>query len=355
MIHAGHFTIHESALLFPLPRTPRPKLLTNPTADEVVVASVQLRQHGASSLIEPLLGFAAVALRVALDAVAELTLEWSDSVFLERLLEGTNVASVRRAREADVLETARTIETQLLDLLPDSDLFDAGARVPARTTHAVLALQARDGYAAPTGGLTIKFMNHPIGAMHVIEGFAQSLESGGSFQRVARSKRPQDYLSLWTHSVVAYGIKRVDDSIAFNRMHKTFAALCDLALFVPIGATYGRLRAKTATWLDLQPGSRFLEALDVVAKDDLWIPDIPGELKDLHNRICARLNWRPPDDFLSLGASLRHRQFHRLRTLARSASTDTTHFWSFTIRRISGPSSGTISQSCVCRVKSTLW
>ena len=123
MVHAGQFTIHEAALLFPLRRTPRPKLLGNPTADEVVVAAVQLRQHGASSLIEPLLGFAAVALRVALDAVAELTLEWSDSVFLERLLEGTNVASVRRAREGDVLETARTIETQLLDLLPDSDLF----------------------------------------------------------------------------------------------------------------------------------------------------------------------------------------------------------------------------------------
>ena len=45
----------------------------------------------------------------------------------------------------------------------------------------------------------------------------------------------------------------------------------------------------------------------------LWIADIPRELKDLHNRICTRLDWLPPDDFLSLGAALRHRQFDRHR------------------------------------------
>jgi hypothetical protein len=82
----------------------------------------------------------------------------------------------------------------------------------------------------------------------------------------------------------------------------TFTALCDLALQTPLGSVYGTGRPSDLTWLDVHPGHRFIQLLDVVEDDD-WIAGL-DEVHGLQQSLAARMGWPDPDAIFTAGADV---------------------------------------------------
>ncbi len=257
---------------------------------------------------EPWVSFAEMAHRYVVP--------WSRMVYLERILEGENLPSMRNAVEKDVLPLINQFELNMHEILLEEELFFDVATVSLENKSKVIPIDPygkSPAYACPSGFYGKDYRDYPRGANHVYEGLAQLIESANSIKAVANTVHAHEYLSLYVATTVRFGLDRINSAEDFMRVHSSFIALCDLALFIPLGALYGRLRPKITTWLDLQPAYRFLRALEYVAEEDLWISDIPNEMKSFHEKICLQLGWAIPTKFLELGAQLRKENFTRHR------------------------------------------
>jgi hypothetical protein len=246
---------------------------------------------------------------------------WSHASLLENILEGADKLNVRQATEGAALKTLSIVEGySATNFTEDEELFLMGkpgnASIPERRLLPVAEMP--EPYNLDPDGqlhkacMTIGWadMNrYSVGAEHIFESLAQLSEDmqGDVLGRIQpQSSHP--YFMLWTLTMMEYGMDRITSRETFFQVLNTFRALCDLALFVPIGAIYGRLRRENMFWIDLHPGHRFLRALTVVPKIG-WITDPEKEFVQFQEAICDELWWVKPKRFIELGAQLTHPNF----------------------------------------------
>lgn len=242
--------------------------------------------------------------------VNEYVRPWTDALLLERVLEGLDLPSVRALKISGAIRLLENVERALLDTLPDTDLFASRDAVPTKKNIPMARVFGKLDDEACEQACLMQGRAFPLGAHHIFEGLAQMFEPGTSFQDVVYSPHASTYAALWIYTFKSYGIYQVRNETDFRRVLLTFYALCDLALFTPVGALYGRLRQESFEWRDLHPASRFLKSLCCVAANKLWI-DRLEDLKRLHCDIAKRLEWPSPVAFLELGANVTYPHFSR--------------------------------------------
>ena len=150
-----------------------------------------------------------------------------------------------------------------------------------------------------------------IGARHVSETLAQLYEG---VESAWGSKFELDYTILFYECIIRRGLLDLKFTNELDHLviPSTCVALCDLAMFTPIGSVFSSLRTPDLCWEDIHPGHRFLRALAIVSQHDLWIG--PHECpKEMGESVCQQLNWPCPERFVELGAKFpdRHREQHR--------------------------------------------
>ena len=151
-----------------------------------------------------------------------------------------------------------------------------------------------------------------IGGFHILENAATMMEwpAPQKLKRMFEDSRLHEYLVLWGYwTQETMGFENADA----KRLRTTFLAILDLSLFCPLGPVYGRLRSARCCWYDVQPGWRFLMALQCVSR--LGPIDDEHSTKAYQEAVCARLDWPKPSEFLALGAALscESHQLHYLR------------------------------------------
>lgn len=137
------------------------------------------------------------------------------------------------------------------------------------------------------------------------------------FERLNLATISPIYWVLAKLGIESFGVERLSAiPQGDKRIPRTLLAIGDLALFTPIGSIYGQLRTSETTWRDIHPGYRFLAALDLVAKQDLWISDL-SHAEALGTFLSTELGWVPPRRFLELGVCLQHQELVRHRDACR--------------------------------------
>lgn len=246
---------------------------------------------------------------------------WSRLVWLERIFEGADLASVRNATRAQAIRALNEFERLFHARLRDGKLFDDARLQGAELTSAGRtelspvseeAEQRPDGPACPNGKWFGGLVS-PIGTGHVMEGLAQQVQEDPADP--GRALREPDvftrdrafvYWFLWYKTGELYGADTIKTRglAGFQQLRNTVIALCDLALFTPIGPVYGRLRRTGMSWSDLHPASRYFRALQITPAVG-WIDDLSdASLASFQNTICQALGWPTPEQCLRLGRLL---------------------------------------------------
>jgi hypothetical protein len=242
---------------------------------------------------------------------------WSHSVLLENVMEANDTPNVRAASESNFLESLRAVEKYSDSNLYDDDhLFETPARddspLPPRERREPLDTWM-EGEQPSLACVHMGWgdgRQYPVGAIHIIESLAQLVETfdGDTWHRLHRSPAGHPYLMLWLLANMKLKSHIEESQESFNRLLYTFRALCDLALFVPAGGVYGRLRPRITAWFDLQPGCRFLRAVDAIPKVG-WVENLERDLESFQEAVCRDMGWTQPRRFLELGARLKHPEF----------------------------------------------
>ena len=164
---------------------------------------------------------------------------WSSHIYLERLLEGEALPSVSKATAYDAVRAVESFELSSCNILSDEDIFEncTGANIANRN---YVLQPGPDGtpacISASLDGGTTRF---PFGARHIFEGSAQLRENpmtGTDWDEMRQNSSSHHYWAAWVMTMYAYGLERVKNKDNFDEVYNTFLVLCDLALFVPIGA-----------------------------------------------------------------------------------------------------------------------
>ncbi len=218
--------------------------------------------------------------RAEFDALLTSTIKpWSRYRHFEDVIEGVDSAVVLQANVG-----------KLIRILSEIEVRDNSIQLPSFSMGHCPTLTCDR-----TSGRGI-----PIGAIHVSECIAQIQEG---FEHVDDRADPA------YHVLACFGLDMLKRTEAvwptrFDRqLDMTLLALADLALFTPIGQTYGTLRPQTANWRSIHPGCRFIDAAELVANNDWWICSL-FEAEDLDNRICDALGWIRPRVFLDSVAQM---------------------------------------------------
>lgn len=243
---------------------------------------------------------------------------WSKAVFLEEVLEGHDCASVVDATIEEGTDALHLCEELSSSAFPDAFLFANGKSDIPKNSNPITPITPDEngGCACPSGGRA--GARHPIGASNLFEShaFYTEMRQDGVNQRALQQAAYRDpalrYVGLAALTLAAYGHKRVRSKADGETVTQTLLALCDLALFTPIGAIYGRLRPKKCTWGDIHPGYRFLLALDAVKVSEKWLEKGTHEkYREFQDRICYYFDWVKPADFIRLGSQLKRKEFMR--------------------------------------------
>jgi hypothetical protein len=248
---------------------------------------------------------------------------WSKAVFLEDVMEGNNFESVRQATIQAAKEALGVCENMCAATFPDAAMFGNKTphEIPGQQFHPLVKTQGKDENsrpACPDHGNEGDPQNYPVGAANVFEGhaFYNEMHQDGpnpeTLKLAAFGDPALRYMGLFAGTVMAYGRQRVNSEEDYLVLTRTFLALCDLALFTPVGAIYARLRPKGYTWEDVHPGYRFLKALAVVEVSGKWLKGSShGEYEAFQNYICEVVDWVEPSEFTELGMHLTGKDFVR--------------------------------------------
>jgi hypothetical protein len=245
---------------------------------------------------------------------------WSFSVFLENALEAEGPACDESKTDADGCHAVSAYEEYYLQesrpwpiqvkAMTEQRLFGQSNSVISANSFSPVKSLAELGIDVATACYRMKFPRSsptPLGGFDIFEGAATQIEGlkgrGEEMRRLLEHPVGQRYMSMWILFLWKYPrLKDIASEDEYQRLARTFLALSELALFIPIGPVYGRLRHEMTTWLDIQPGFRFLRALDELRSDE-WLSD-DDDLTSLQNLICERLFWPTPLAFLQLGSQL---------------------------------------------------
>jgi hypothetical protein len=237
---------------------------------------------------------------------------WSHAVYLEHLLEGYDNAAVRTVPLPKALRWLAEHEKRVL---ADTDdvLFDIEVD-PVTSYQAGLLSMWAEAYqdhdvpacALLSGGVEAV----PFGAHHLFEALAHSLENHDpTSDEFLLSEEGRPYLASFVAVLERYGRERVDSTAAWETVAATFALLVDLALYLPVGRVYSRLRDDQMNWADLHPGYRFSQLVAALGDED-WVDGIDERAPRVQWQLSRRLGWPRPDRFLELGASLNRDGVH---------------------------------------------
>jgi hypothetical protein len=224
---------------------------------------------------------------------------WSHVVFLQRLLEGED--------SPDLVETTARQATQSFNLVEDlareKNIVEQAGMEPAQL-HRVAEFNDPELDKLRAMPFIIFDKNEiNLGARNVFESIAIHHESKDSIVSSLQAGSRTSYWALWMHTVSKMGKDRVRSEQDYARLVNTFYSLCDLALFVPAGAVYGRLRTEDMQWFDLQPAARFMTALRQAATLG-WVEDLEKGMLPYQEWLSELLHWPSPKHFLELGAAL---------------------------------------------------
>jgi hypothetical protein len=226
---------------------------------------------------------------------------WSHLIFLRNLLEGEDVPEVTESTFERSCHSFNLVERRLrADELFEVEMGSAAKpRSPAELSAA--------GFADVPGTPNVILPNEQqinIGAKHVFEGIATQHETKESILSSLKQRFRLPYWTLWAMTVWKMGKERVNSPKEFEQLINTFYAICDLALFMPAGWLYGRLRTANMGWYDVQPGGRFITALEQAVQLG-WIEDLEKDMLPYQEWLSELLHWPSPKQFLRLGATLK--------------------------------------------------
>lgn len=232
---------------------------------------------------------------------------WTHDVLLENWFEGRDLRSVRSADLARLLRWLIDYEDRSRAMRPDEELFtDPPPPFADYQRRFVLFwasfLDSNERPAFPTIG-TREAGARPLGAQHLFEACAQQVER---VDETFWNRAPRSVLDLYWGlfaSFVANYPGTADSADGFRSVVSTFMVVADLALFIPVGRVYGRLREDSMRWEDLHPGWRLQQLLNVLTPGD-WLEGVDDQAPRLQSRLSIALGWPQPDQFLALGARL---------------------------------------------------
>ena len=231
---------------------------------------------------------------------------WSHEAFLERWLEGADAKSVRTTDLSRTLRWLVDFEEQSRRIRPDEELFsdrppqfsDYQRRL-VRMWGEVAEEHPEKAPRFPTTGPD----QRPLGAAHLFEAHAQLSErTNQEFWSSAADDTRAFYWGLLGAFMQRFPGK-VHDADSFASMVATFIAVVELALMVPVGRVYGRMRDDQMLWFDLHPGWRCAGLLNGIEDAD-WLVEDGEAVPQLLGRLSRRRGWKSPERFLELGAAL---------------------------------------------------
>ena len=240
--------------------------------------------------------------------------QWSSLIYLENVFEGRNFPSVMKASRRKLIDALYYFERISQEIITTDQYFDLSRYLEIGGSPGVLARHPPQLNPATVGDRRLRQVNwlkkglRPFGAEQVIEGLARQaqayfLEPRYIPQYDLSSESGYTYWSCWEIAIRAWATKEELTVDVYHRMYCTFIALCDLALFTPIGPLYGRLRRTEDHFETLNPADRLLAGIG--ASFELgFIENITTQLQAYQTAVCKILGWRTPDDFLRVGASL---------------------------------------------------
>lgn len=247
---------------------------------------------------------------------------WAKLSFLEDVFEGRDQENVQTGSLLKAIQALHHYENIFDQNLSENDWLDSQAFIDIGGNPTIVGKSAypipqppttsQDKLACPMGKWGKKIM--PLGGWHIMEGLAQQtqasfLEKGATPDERALQVGNAPYWFLWHKTMELYGTQYGIDIFktleGYNKAYCTFIALCELALFVPAGFLYNRLRSLQTGWDDIHPARRFFKALTATPTVG-WMDNLlPESIESFQNRICAVLGWYCPKDFLLLGSSLK--------------------------------------------------
>ena len=247
--------------------------------------------------------------REALQVICDrIVFPWHRVRYLENLLEGQRCASMLTATTRSAIEAlsvAETLVSETVEMTVEHLFVDR----PSKESVESLIVDSEDADlpVCPTIGLTESGERIPVGAIDIFEGVAQSTEGVAPEPGLG-----MEYILLWSHTLASMGFdgEMSDEEVEAARV--TFLSLCDLALYVPAGAVYGRLRPAGMRWSDIHPGWRFLRCAQVISEIGL-ITSLERESNDLQTELSEGFGWPAPAEFHRLSAELKAPQFERHR------------------------------------------
>jgi hypothetical protein len=238
---------------------------------------------------------------------------WSHAVYLEHLLEGFDDAAVRSTPLPKALRWLAEYEERVL-ADAGNELFDVEVAPVTRYQTRLLNMWAEAYEEHEVAACALLHRGGgkavPLGAQHLFEALAHSLENNDpTSDEFLVSEEGLPYMAAFASVLEAYGRERVDSTAAWETVAATFALLVDLALYLPVGRVYSRLRDDQMNWADLHPGYRFAQLVRCLRADD-WVDGIDERAPRVQWELSRRLGWPRPDRFLELGASLNHVGLH---------------------------------------------
>lgn len=250
---------------------------------------------------------------------------WTRSVFVENTLEGASLPSVRNGKEGPVIRALESVEKKMWEL--------AGAWGNQRADSPPLPIQPGILKLMPEAAnvpnvpeispfnscppLNIRSVGHSsvLGARALFEAHAfvsQKEYDAMLIQKLLKTDSSLNYLGVYLAAMTKYGPDKLRTERDRKRLLRTIAALCDLALFTPIGPLFGKLRGPGSDWTAVHPGYRFVESLNAVVRKEAWLEsNEQEEYRALQEEICRELRWPEPRQFVELGATLRDPNFCR--------------------------------------------
>jgi hypothetical protein len=239
---------------------------------------------------------------------------WSLGFLLENVLEGIGGKESMNLSDRDAVEALEAYESYFLDgfetwpiksepFTNDILFGDVSSRTSKVSSERGASIAPAEIPVGP------KWNSHDsqllFGGFHIFEGVAQLIEGNhsGNFQSLITHSSGLAYIRLWALMLEEYA-QKITSREQYESVMATFFAICELALFVPLGPVYGRLRRDYVYWVDVQPGYRAVRAIQELKTFGL-LSGFRDDLDNYQETVCRHFGWPTPKSFLRIGVGLK--------------------------------------------------
>jgi hypothetical protein len=249
--------------------------------------------------------------RIAEEAVNKYIRPWSALIHTGNLLEGRKLKSVTRGTAVDafgyLLRSEAIIREQLGRSIGEPNVAPTESDIDSRNTNFAACPEV--------GG---REQRHHVGARYIYESMAVLAERDVESALDMGEAPEYGYLYFVRVMLPVMAVFDGQNNLALNPdgaplhrkdisrdrftlYHRAFAAICDLALFSPIGMPYASLRdkfpVKSFLWPQVHPGHRILQGLlDIETLAD-EMEDLASGVDKLQSFLCEQKLWIEPEYF----------------------------------------------------------